>query len=87
MTKSISFDLHSKTMIVTGAGRGIGRAIAEVATEFGADLVLGGRNVEECEAVAEHCDALDAGAVEDVANEGEHAPVLALLGRGLARAA
>ena len=39
------------------------------------------------EAVAEHCDALDAGAVEDVADEGEHAPVLALLGRGLARAA
>lgn len=39
-------------MIVTGAGKGIGKSIALAAAEYGADLALGSRTVSECEAVA-----------------------------------
>lgn len=55
MTLPISFGLHGRTLVVTGAGRGIGLAIAHVAADYGADLILGSRNVEECETVAEAC--------------------------------
>ena len=54
----ISFDLTGKVMIVTGAGKGIGKAIALVAAKFGADLALGSRTVSECEAVAAECRSL-----------------------------
>lgn len=54
---AVSFDLSGQAMIVTGAGRGIGRAIAEVAADFGADLLLGSRTLVESEAVAEICRA------------------------------
>jgi 3-oxoacyl-[acyl-carrier protein] reductase len=46
------FELTGKVMIVTGAGRGIGRAIALCAAAAGADLVLGSRTKSELEAVA-----------------------------------
>lgn len=58
MTKSVSFDLTGKVMIVTGAGKGIGKAIALAAAEYGADLALGSRTVSECEATADECRAL-----------------------------
>lgn len=51
----VSFDLTGKTLIVTGAGRGIGRSIAEEAAAFGANVALGSRRVEESEAVAAQC--------------------------------
>lgn len=52
---SVSFDLSSKTILVTGAGRGIGRSIAKESAAFGANLALGSRRVEESEEVAEEC--------------------------------
>ena len=55
--KSVSFDLTGKVMIVTGAGKGIGKAIALAAAEYGADVALGSRTVSECEQVAEACRA------------------------------
>jgi 2-deoxy-D-gluconate 3-dehydrogenase len=58
MTKHVNFDLTGQVMIVTGAGKGIGKAIALAAAEWGADLALGSRTVEECEATAEECRAL-----------------------------
>ncbi len=51
----VRFDLSGKTVIVTGAGRGIGKSIATEVAAFGGDVVLGSRNVSECEAVAKSC--------------------------------
>lgn len=58
MGKTVSFDLTGKVMIVTGAGKGIGKAIAIAAAEYGANVALGSRTVSESEATAEECRAL-----------------------------
>jgi 2-deoxy-D-gluconate 3-dehydrogenase len=55
---SISFDLTNKVIMVTGAGRGIGKAIALVCAEAGADLALGSRTVSESHETAAQCRAL-----------------------------
>jgi NAD(P)-dependent dehydrogenase (short-subunit alcohol dehydrogenase family) len=47
------FSLQGKTAIVTGGGRGLGRQIAEVYAEAGANVVLCSRNVEACQQVSE----------------------------------
>ena len=58
MNSRIDFDLTGKVIMVTGAGRGIGRAIALVCAETGADLALGSRTVAESEQTAADCRAL-----------------------------
>lgn len=45
-------DLHGKTALVTGASRGIGRAIAETLDQAGAQVLLNSRNRSDIEAVA-----------------------------------
>jgi gluconate 5-dehydrogenase len=55
MTRRVNFELTDKVVIVTGAGRGIGKAIAEVCAEYGAKLALGSRTLEESQATAEVC--------------------------------
>ena len=56
--KKISFDLNDKVVLVTGGGKGIGKAIALVCAEAGADVALGSRTVSESEQVAAECRAL-----------------------------
>jgi NAD(P)-dependent dehydrogenase (short-subunit alcohol dehydrogenase family) len=46
------FDLTGKIAVVTGASKGIGRAIAERMAEHGAPVVVSSRKQEPCEAVA-----------------------------------
>ena len=55
MASPLSFELTDKVIVVTGAGRGIGKAIAEACTYYGANLALGSRTVEESAAVAVAC--------------------------------
>lgn len=57
MASKVSFELTDKVVIVTGAGRGIGKAIAEVCADYGADVALGSRTVSELETTAEYCRA------------------------------
>ena len=46
------FDLSGKIAVVTGASRGIGRAIAERMAEHGAKVVVSSRKLDACEVVA-----------------------------------
>ncbi len=55
MAGPLSFKLTDKVVVVTGASRGIGKAIAESCAHYGAHLALGSRHVEESAAVAESC--------------------------------
>ncbi|MCU9613661.1 glucose 1-dehydrogenase [Caldibacillus lycopersici] len=53
-----SFDLQGKTAIVTGAGRGIGRAIAIGFAEAGADVALLARTEKDIKETAVHIEKL-----------------------------
>ena len=55
MAETLGFDLKGRVVMITGAGRGIGKAIALACAHAGADLALGSRHVEECEQVAATC--------------------------------
>jgi len=57
VSSEVSFDLSGKVMVVTGAGKGIGKSIAQTAAGFGANLALGSRTLSECEEVAQTCRA------------------------------
>jgi NAD(P)-dependent dehydrogenase (short-subunit alcohol dehydrogenase family) len=47
------FDLSGKVALVTGASKGIGRAIVERMAQFGAKVVVSSRKADACEQVAE----------------------------------
>jgi NAD(P)-dependent dehydrogenase (short-subunit alcohol dehydrogenase family) len=54
---STLFDLHGKVALVTGGSRGLGRAIALGLADYGADLVIVSRNLDNCHAVAAQVEA------------------------------
>ncbi|MCZ6676272.1 MAG: SDR family NAD(P)-dependent oxidoreductase [Candidatus Poribacteria bacterium] len=47
------FDLTGKVMLVTGAGKGIGRGLAIAAAQMGADVLLNSRTRSDLESVAD----------------------------------
>jgi NAD(P)-dependent dehydrogenase (short-subunit alcohol dehydrogenase family) len=52
------FDLSEKVAIVTGASRGLGKAMALGLAEAGADVVVSSRTLSACEEVAGAIEAL-----------------------------
>ena len=58
MAKTLGFDLKGRVVAITGAGRGIGKSIAEACANAGADVFLGSRHPDECERVAAQCRSL-----------------------------
>jgi gluconate 5-dehydrogenase len=55
MSETLGFDLKGRAVVITGAGRGIGKSIAEACASAGADVFLGSRHPDECEQVAAVC--------------------------------
>ena len=53
-----NFNATDKIVVVTGASKGLGRAIALGFAEAGADVVVASRRIEACEVVAEEIRAL-----------------------------
>ena len=51
------FDLSGKTALITGASRGIGKAIAELLAQHGAHVIISSRKVEGCAAVTKEITA------------------------------
>ena len=47
-----TFRLDGKVAVITGASKGLGRAMALGFAEAGADIVVSSRKIEPCEAVA-----------------------------------
>ena len=76
------FDLTGKVCVVTGAGRGIGRGIADSLARHGASVVLTGRTAATLDDAAA---AIGAGASTQVTDVAREADVIALRDAVLAR--
>ena len=77
--------LEGRTAIVTGAGRGIGRAIALVLAETGADIVAAARTEAEIESTAAEVRALGRQAIALTADVSRSSDVDSLVERALDR--
>ncbi|WP_084356135.1 SDR family NAD(P)-dependent oxidoreductase [Novosphingobium lentum] len=76
-------DFANKRALVTGAGRGIGRAIALALAEGGADVILAARSVDELQSVAAEVTALGRTAHVVPTDLGDQAAVEALAAQAL----
>ena len=72
--------LVGRTAIVTGAGRGIGRAIAELYAREGARVVVASRSAEGCAAAVEAIEAAGGTAIAKPTNIGIKSDVVDMVG-------
>jgi 2-deoxy-D-gluconate 3-dehydrogenase len=75
------FGLEGRVAIVTGASRSIGRGIATVLAEAGADVVLCGRSEEDLERVAGEVEALGRKGIPVVCDVADRDAVSAMIAR------
>jgi NAD(P)-dependent dehydrogenase (short-subunit alcohol dehydrogenase family) len=72
-------ELAGKVALVTGAGQGIGRAVALVLAERGADVVISGRTESKLAAVAEEISSLGARVAVSVGDVGVRADATSMV--------
>lgn len=78
-----TIDLTGKTIIVTGASRGIGEAIARACAASGAELVLAARKIEALTALAADLEARGHRALPIACHTGKSDDVKALVARAV----
>ena len=79
MRLTAPFHLDDKVAVITGSSRGIGRAIAESMASLGARVVISGRKVEACEAVAQEIERQGGAAAAIACNISRRPDVEALI--------
>lgn len=66
-----TIDLSGKVALITGGGRGLGKAMSLGLADAGADIIIASRKLENCEAVAEQIRAKGRRALAIQAHTGE----------------
>jgi NAD(P)-dependent dehydrogenase (short-subunit alcohol dehydrogenase family) len=79
------FDLTGQVAVITGASRGIGRAIATAMAQAGARVVVSSRKAEACEAVVASIRAAGGEAIAVPCNVAERAQLEALVAATVSR--
>jgi 3-oxoacyl-[acyl-carrier protein] reductase len=77
----VNLGLNGRTVIVTGASRGIGRAVALTAAEEGANLALGARGAADLDRVAQEASRLGASVTVEYGDLSDEAIVGKLIHR------
>ena len=78
-----TFRLDGKVAVITGASKGLGRAMALGFAEAGADVVVSSRKVDACEAVVKEIDALGRRAIAVACHVGKWGDCDALIARSV----